>query len=130
MKWLIGLGVGLLAAYWLHQRQAAAASTAPGISIVLPPIPIGGSSSQDVGSILSGLVPSLTPHLFPPGWTATWPPVTIPTDYGTTQVEIPSVELPGLSQAQAVQALKTLRPQVVTTDQGLAIQVTATIPTS
>lgn len=113
---------------WVLRQQQASAEPAPGVQVILPPIPLTGGGG-DTQSILNGLTPTIRPHLVPPGWTVSWPTVEIPTAYGTAQVQPPTTELPLLPRAEVERLASILRPQLVQTANGLAIQVTTTIPT-
>lgn len=124
---LLAVGLALLAA-WALRPTAPAEETAP-VQIRLPPILLAGTSREDAETILSRLQPSFTPHLNPLGWTVSWPSVDIPTDYGTAHVELPPVELPLIPRGEVLRALQQMRPQLVETPNGLAVQVTAIIPT-
>lgn len=123
---LAAVAAGLLAA-WLYRPTEEAAALPSGVEIRLPPIPLTGVS--DPQSLLNQLQPTITPHLFPPSWTVSWPVVEIPTDYGPVQVQPPSMELPFIPRGEVEQLVSTLRPQLVQTENGLAIQVSAVIPT-
>lgn len=123
----VALGLALLLA-WALRPQAAPAPPS-GIQIVLPPIPIAGVSQETAESILSRLQPQIRPRLFPLGWTVSWPSVEIPTDFGTAKVDLPPVELPFVPYGEAVRLLEKMRPQLVNTASGLAVQITTTIPT-
>jgi hypothetical protein len=122
-----GLGLAILLAWAL--RSAPAPASATGLEVRLPPIPLGGLGQQDAQGILTRLQPTIRPRLFPPGWTLTWPSVEIPTDFGTAKIELPPQELPWLPYREVEQLLGRLRPQLVNTEAGLAIQITASVPT-
>jgi len=125
MTVLLLVGLAILAAWALRPVPAPrAAAPVEGVEIRLPPIPLTGVSPENAESILSRLQPIIRPRFFPLGWTVTWPSVEIPTDFGTAKVDVPPVELPFVPYGQVVSALEHLRPQIVTTENGLALQVT------
>lgn len=124
---LVAVGLALLLA-WSLRPQAPSPAPA-GMQVVLPPIVLAGVSRESAEGILGRLQPTISPLVSPPGWRLEWPSVEIPTDFGTAKLDLPPVDLPFVPYHEALQYLRHLRPQVVNTEAGLAIQVTATIPT-
>jgi len=126
---ILATSAAALVLAWLWRQSEASAEPLPGVEVILPPIPLSATSGGNTQSLLNGLTPTIRPHLIPPGWTVSWPTVEIETVYGTAQVQPPTTELPFLPRAEVLRLASTLRPQLVQTANGLAIQVRANIPT-
>lgn len=123
------MGIAAALALAWASRPVEATPLASGVEVVLPPIPLTGVSAGSTESILAGLQPSIQPHIFPLGWTISWPSVEIPTDFGTAKVDLPPTELPFVPYAEALSISKQIRPQLVNTENGLALQMTVTVST-
>jgi hypothetical protein len=123
----MAIAIALALAWALRPIEATPPPS--GVQVVLPPIPLTGVSAGSAESILAGLQPSIWPRIFPPGWTISWPSVEIPTDFGTAKVELPPTELPVIPYDEALAITQRMRPQLVNTENGLAVQVTVTVST-
>lgn len=127
MSVLVVIGLAVALAWSL--RPQGAAPTSGGIQVILPPIPLSGVSQESAESMLSRLQPSITPRVFPAGWTVSWPSLEIPSDFGTAKVDLPTLELPFMPSSEVLQVIERIRPQLVNTVNGLALQVTASVGT-
>jgi hypothetical protein len=117
-----------LALAWAF-RPAEATPPASGVQVVLPPILLTGVSAGSAENILSRLQPTIRPRIFPPGWTISWPSVEIPTDFGTAKVDLPPTELAFVPYDEALSISQRMRPQLVNTENGLALQMTVSVST-
>ena len=121
------IGLGILLAYLAQQQPQPPAEEQTGVQVILPPIPLSGEA--DTESTLSKLQPTIRPRFLPPGWTVEWPSVELPTQFGTAAFQIAPTELPLLPRGEVERLVRQMRPQLVHTEDGLAVQVTTTIPT-
>jgi len=123
------MAIALALALAWASRPVEAAPPPSGVQVVLPPIPLTGVSAGSAESILAGLQPSIRPRIFPLGWTISWPSVEIPTDFGTAKVDLPPTELPFVPYNEVLGISQRMRPQLVNTENGLALQMTVSVST-
>lgn len=123
------MAIALALALAWASRPVEATPPPSGVQVVLPPIPLTGVSQESAENILSRLQPSIRPRIFPLGWTISWPSVEIPTDFGTAKVDLPPTELPFVPYHEVLGISQRLRPQLVNTENGLALQMTVSVST-
>jgi hypothetical protein len=124
---VIAIALALALAWALRPAQATPPPS--GVQVVLPPIPLTGVSAGTAESILSRMQPSIRPRIWPPGWTISWPSVEIPTDFGTARVDLPPTELPLVPYDEVLAVSQRMHPQIVNTENGLAVQITVSVST-